>query len=807
MSATELDSKPQVLRRPYVSRRWLIIVMVALLLSAGLITKGWLIYGKAQAVRADARALQGLAQGPFDRAAAERLGPLLAQTRTDTSALRAEAALLLPITPYLGWVPRYGGELAASGPLLDASVELSAAADDAFTVFGPLLAPADSAPLTGPRLQAQLDAERLAYEHARTSLARAADTWAQIDMATLSPATARQLQPIDQSLPFGRLALEVAPALPALLDDLQALQPYTAGQPSATQLAALGPLLTKTRADTAALRTAAAPLLGASARLADTAPLLESAADLAAAADDAYAGLAPLLLSRGSAETLGAALLSQVQAAQPQLQAARDAATRAADAAARLQVAQIPAPLATRLQPLAALAGLLRDSMTLALALPDLLGAHAPAEYLLLAQNPDELRATGGFIGAAGTVAFSGGRPNEVVLRYSPDIDDYANVVYPDPPQPQLRYMNIEMWLFRDANWSPDFPTTAKQARDLYALGQGHAPANVVAFDPYFAQMLLEVLGPVNVEGSTTPVSSQNVLTYLRSEHDEQKGQQNPKAYIGRLANAMLAKVNNTGAHLDAWRLALALRRALYERHLLLDVPNPQAQALFARYGWNGAVQPGTTDFLMPVDTNMGYNKVNANVTTAISYVLDLSEPSAPQAVLTLRHHNAAQSHDTCTQFRDDKNSYADWMQRCFYDYMRVLVPHGSEFIGANTLPVPDAWMESGVGDDGTVHVAEGAGGTTELSVFQVISFGETRDTVLRYKLPTTIVTRDAQGWHYRLRIQKQPGTLATSFSVSIKLPVGASVLHASPALATTGRQQAQFVGKLTSDILIDINF
>ncbi|HNP74699.1 MAG TPA: DUF4012 domain-containing protein, partial [Kouleothrix sp.] len=460
-----------------------------------------------------------------------------------------------------------------------------------------------------------------------------------------------------------------------------------------------------------------------------------------------------------------------------------------------------------RLRPIGGLAAALREGMELAMALPELLGAHAPAEYLLLAQNPDELRATGGLIGAAGTFTLSGGRPGEVVLRYSPDIDDYANVVYPDPPQPQMRYMNIEMWLFRDANWSPDFPSAAKQARELYALGQGHAPANVVAFDPYAAQYLLGAIGPVTVEGAAAPIDAKNVFAYLRSEHDAQQGQENPKAYIGRLANAMIAQAQARGAGLDVWALALAFRRALSERHLLIDTPIPAAAALFARHGWDGAVRPGTNDFLAVVDMNMGYNKVNASVTESISYTADLSEPSAPRAALVLRHTNPVVSQAACAQFIEGEHTYADWMQRCYYDYLRVLAPRGSQLSGADTRPVPDAWMESGVGDDGTVHVGAGAGGTAELSVFQVIGFGETRATALRYSLPATVLARAAGGWHYRLLVRKQPGTDALPFAVELKLPAGATVVSAAPAPAGRAGQSLRFAGTLATDQAIDLVF
>ena len=51
------------------------------------------------------------------------------------------------------------------------------------------------------------------------------------------------------------------------------------------------------------------------------------------------------------------------------------------------------------------------EGLTFAEEFPRMMGATAegPKTYLLLAQNEDELRPTGGFITAAGHVAYAGG--------------------------------------------------------------------------------------------------------------------------------------------------------------------------------------------------------------------------------------------------------------------------------------------------------------------------------------------------------------------------------------------------------------
>jgi len=120
-------------------------------------------------------------------------------------------------------------------------------------------------------------------------------------------------------------------------------------------------------------------------------------------------------------------------------------------------------------------------------------------------------------------------------------------------------------------------------------------------------------------------------------------------------------------------------------------------------------------------------------------------------------------------------------------------VPSGSRLLGSSTQPVPDAWMASGAGDDGTVRMTDGSAGTGELSVFQVVGFGERRETTFRYQLPAAVLARDDQGWHYRLRVQKQAGINAIPLAVNVRLPPRAALVAAAPGpAAQTGGSLAE---------------
>jgi hypothetical protein len=356
----------------------------------------------------------------------------------------------------------------------------------------------------------------------------------------------------------------------------------------------------------------------------------------------------------------------------------------------------------------------------------------------------------------------------------SEGIDDLAAHPYPEPPAPLQHYMGVDLWLFRDANWSPDFPTSASAALRFYRLGQGRAPRGVVAVDERAVQELLRAIGPLTVAGEAQPVTAENVVQYMRRQYD-QGFPRRRKAFFGPLAQAIVARLQAPG--LDLRRLALAVRRTLDERHALVYLPDSPIGALLARHRWDGAVRPVGDDFLMVVSSNVGYNKVGSLIAEEWTYTLDLTQPAAPEARISIRHAHTRAGPAACgwTE-RQRATRYEDYVAGCFWNYLRVLVPAGSTLLGAQTNPSPGAWLRTGRDEPGAVTVGPGEGNTFVLGAFLVVPRGAARETVLRYRLPAQVLRRDGQTWRYGLTIQKQAGRDAVPVTIRVRLPPGASL-------------------------------
>jgi len=159
---------------------------------------------------------------------------------------------------------------------------------------------------------------------------------------------------------------------------------------------------------------------------------------------------------------------------------------------------------------------LLRSGVQAARIMPQLLGGDGPRTYLVLAQNDDERRPTGGWISGAGLMTTEGGRVTNVAFHDSYSVDNLT-VPHDSPPDALLRTMWAEMWLLRDSNWSPDFPTAALVAERILQRDQGVTVDGVIAVDQEALRLLVTAMEPLTLQSTTQPVTGANLLEVIRS--------------------------------------------------------------------------------------------------------------------------------------------------------------------------------------------------------------------------------------------------------------------------------------------------
>ncbi|MFV9504979.1 MAG: DUF4012 domain-containing protein [Oscillochloridaceae bacterium umkhey_bin13] len=554
----------------------------------------------------------------------------------------------------------------------------------------------------------------------------------------------------------------------------------------------------------------------ASADLAAAEPLLNVADDLSLAGQLLCSETERLLAPLPTGQSAPEVGVSRLVAAQPGLELAQSKLVQAGQRLDQLPVDELHPEVQRRMLRIEALLPEVIAQLELLRSLPQLLGADDPRRYLLVAQNPDELRATGGFISAASLLQLEDGRLGPISFRDSPLIDQLAGNSYPFAPEPMRRYMvnppmSPALWVFRDANWSPDLPTAGNVMLNLYQLGQGERPDGVIVFTPGAIELILRVLGPLRVTGQSVPVGADNLEAYIRLVWSEAsasgRGDQR-KESLNRLGEAILDRLSG-GGDLDVIALTRALGEALDRGELAIYLPNHTATTILAERGWDGGLRPGNADFIHTASANIGYNKVGPNISQQISYALDLSDLSNPQATLTVTHRNRSPGIQECEPLdRDaaDRHSYERLMEDCYWNYLRVYVPGTASLLDASIPRVPDHWMLTGDGDQGRLYREAGEGGTQVYSALTVVPRNSEVSLRFRYALPSSVLQVDQDEWRYQLRLTRQPGTNQRA-TFQVLLPEGATLVSSSHPIQTLGGTIYQLDLAMSQDSTIEIRF
>lgn len=411
---------------------------------------------------------------------------------------------------------------------------------------------------------------------------------------------------------------------------------------------------------------------------------------------------------------------------------------------------------------------LLRTAVSLGKVAPALMGADEPRTYLLLAQNSEELRPTGGFISGVGLITIDGGDLGDMDFSdsytvFNPDVD------HPLAPPDLERTMGAQILVFRDSNWSADYPAAASVAQSLYQLDTGTATDGVFAFDIEATRRLIGAMEPLALPGYDEPVTSQNLAAAMREvwaapvdiettvvDRETSQWWRHRKDFMGDLAAAARAKVE--AGEVDFGALAQAVYSSLQEKHILLSVNDPATMALLRDSGWAGAVDPGEADYLFVVDSNVGWNKVNTLVDRSTRYTVRPLADGSAEAELRLAYTHGGQAIEgPCVQEVHYGDTYEDLRRYCYFNYLRVYVPDGAQLLDAQGFE-PDS-----------VDQAFGEAGSTVFSGFVVTPSGGEHEVTLRYRLPASVF----QDGLYRLRIQKQAGVPAWPVEIAIDDPAG----------------------------------
>ena len=379
-----------------------------------------------------------------------------------------------------------------------------------------------------------------------------------------------------------------------------------------------------------------------------------------------------------------------------------------------------------------------------------------PSTVLVVLQNDDELRPTGGFISSVAEISVGIRGISIARTMDSYGVEAY-NQVHAPAPGALSRWMGAGVLLFRDANWSPGFPQSADVLAALYAADMGRPVDLVVAVNTSFAEVILGAVGPVRLDAYGVTVTPENYRDVAASFWEDPldapalgaDGQAwdtwlaHRKDISGALIEALLGEMG--GLSIDQGRALLAaLQGGMATKDILAWAPeNLDLQEGLIDLGVDGGLDTGTSDYLMVVDANVGWNKVDRSIERSMDYAV--AWDPEPVGVLTMTYRNTSPQGGECEHEARYAGTYAALTEGCYWDYTRVLLPQGAELIDVVGLrQTPDAGIEEG---------KQWFGGLV------LVPRASEHTVIWRYRLPGDMIRETENGSVYRLCIQKQPGT------------------------------------------------
>lgn len=350
--------------------------------------------------------------------------------------------------------------------------------------------------------------------------------------------------------------------------------------------------------------------------------------------------------------------------------------------------------------------------------------------YLILFQNNLELRPGGGFIGSFGILKVRDGYVTDFSV-YDTGVFDTRIPDSVEPPYPLGETFRMDTWKLRDSNWSPDFPTNARQAVTFYELGGGEEHFDgVVGITADVLSSLLSVVGPVSVPGFPGVYDAESGVFDLEYQVEQAYIEQNipfseRKSVLGALGGEILKRTKDLPLQglIQLLRVILA---DLERKDIQLFFSDSSMQRLVTEAGWSGTFDGSFQgDFLAVVDANLDAWKTDSVMERSFRYEVDFSG-DRPHVRLTVSYRHGG----------FEKN----FMIKDYQSFVRVYAPGESWFHtvgGGVSDPVYGEYM-----------------GRKYVGMLVQVPLGETREVVFEYDLPEGM-TESA----YDLKIVRQPGT------------------------------------------------
>lgn len=390
-------------------------------------------------------------------------------------------------------------------------------------------------------------------------------------------------------------------------------------------------------------------------------------------------------------------------------------------------------------------------------------GADEPQKYLVLFQNDNELRPTGGFLTAYAIITIDKGVVNSEKSDdlYELDQKFTKRIAIPDVLG---KYLTTEKYFhLRDMNIYPDFKTSMEEFYENYATVRGEPKDidGIIAVDTDVLSELLRVIGPVEAPGYGVFSAENDIrcdcpqVVYALSEIITKPTpylREDRKGVLGPLMKSILAKTFDLDKARSPELFDVAIK-SIEGRHLQMYFMDETSQKASEQINAAGRLyelknnfkdwQMGVNmDFLAIVDANLGGAKSNLFTNYEVKQIINAPVNGRLEKTVEITYKN--------TRKADNCNLEAGQLclNSTLNDWLRIYLPTGSELIEIQGIS-----NEASVYEEGNLTVIDGYFSLEPMGLAKI---------KLTYSIPYTDVA------HYNLRMWKQGGIDAVPLLIDV---------------------------------------
>ena len=240
--------------------------------------------------------------------------------------------------------------------------------------------------------------------------------------------------------------------------------------------------------------------------------------------------------------------------------------------------------------------------------------------YIVLLQNSDEIRATGGFTGSFFILESQAGQIQTPIIQdiYVPD-GQFQGFV--EAPAGLKEYLSAGKGMrLPDANWWPDFPSSAEEILNFFAKVDDKKYEGVISINLQVVEKLLAITGDIYLPDYQQYVNQDNFAQIARADRDEFfPGSQEKVNFLNHFFKIFKLELGKKIKEEPQAFLSL-IQEMINNKDLQAYSQDQEIQELIERRKIAGRMQNNQEVlYYFPVESNVGINKANRLVSRQIT--------------------------------------------------------------------------------------------------------------------------------------------------------------------------------------------